>query len=62
MGIPASAGLSTRADTVSKLLPSVFATKGMAGFVMWQYAESGGDQFNVKAGDPVLPILNKYVR
>lgn len=62
MGIPASVGLSTRADTVSKLLPAVFSTKGMAGFVMWQYAESGGDQFNVTAGDPVLPILNKYVR
>jgi len=62
MGIPASVGLSARADTVSKLLPTVFDTKGMAGFVMWQYAESGGDEFNVAAGDPVLPVLNKYVR
>jgi endo-1,4-beta-mannosidase len=62
MGIPASVGLSARASTMSTLLPTVFATKGMAGFVMWQYAESGGDQFNVKAGDPVLPILNRYVK
>lgn len=52
---------TTRANAVSSLLSSVFAAPNSAGVLYWQYAESGGDQFKVGAGDPVLPVLNKYV-
>lgn len=52
---------TTRANSVNSLLSSVFADSNSAGVLYWQYSESGGDPFRVGAGDPVLPVLNKYV-
>lgn len=53
---------TTRANSVSSLLSSIFAAPNSAGVLYWQYSESGGDQFKVGAGDPVLPVLDQYVR
>src|SRR5262249_5606285 len=53
---------TTRANAVSDLLSSVFAVANSAGVLYWQYSESGGDSFKVGAGDPVLPVLDQYVR
>jgi hypothetical protein len=53
---------TTRANSVSSLLSSVFAAPNSAGVLYWQYSEGGGDQFKVGAGDPVLPVLDQYVR
>jgi mannan endo-1,4-beta-mannosidase len=61
IGIPSSAGLSERASQIKILMASMFSTKAIVGFLYWQYAESGGDQFNIKSGDPGLPIMDSYV-
>jgi hypothetical protein len=53
---------SARANSVSSLLSSVFADSNSAGVLYWQYSETGGDVFKVGAGDPVLPVLDQYVR
>jgi hypothetical protein len=52
----------TRANSVSSLLSSVFAASNSAGVLYWQYSEGSGDQFKVGPGDPVLPVLDQYVR
>jgi hypothetical protein len=51
---------TTRSTSVSGLLSNVFAAPNSAGVLYWQYSEGGGDQFNVGAGDPVLPVLDRY--
>ncbi len=62
IGIPSSTGLSARASQLKSLMASMFSTKAIVGFLYWQYAESGGDQFNMTSGDPGLAIMNSYIR
>ncbi len=52
---------TTRANSVSGLLSSVFAASNSAGVLYWQYSEGPGDQFKVGPSDPVLPVLDQYV-
>jgi endo-1,4-beta-mannosidase len=60
-GFDSSLSHATRASDIKSLASSVFAHSNSAGFLYWQYAESGGDGFDMTKGDPALPILNSYV-
>ncbi len=61
-GISSSTNHSTRAATLQADMTAAFRYANTAGFMYWQYAETGGDQFNCTKGDPVLPVLDQFVR
>jgi mannan endo-1,4-beta-mannosidase len=60
-GINSSTDHSTRASTLQADMTAVFQHANTAGFMYWQYAETGGDQFNCTKGDPLLPVLDQFV-
>jgi hypothetical protein len=51
---------SSRPQEFQSLLSSVFNAPNSAGFVAWQFANQGGDGFNIGTGDPALPVLNSF--
>jgi hypothetical protein len=60
-GIPTSAGTANRANTIQNFLPTMLSTGPCAGFMYWQYAERGGDQFDItSASDPALPVIDNF--
>jgi hypothetical protein len=51
---------SSRPQEFQSLLSSVFNASNSAGFVAWQFANQGGDGFDIGTGDPALPVLNSF--
>jgi len=51
---------TSRPQQYQSLMSNVFSTANSAGFVSWQFANQGGDIFDVRTGDPALPVLNSY--
>lgn len=59
-GVNRSVGTSARVSQLKSLIPAMFNTNGIVGFVYWQYAEQGGDAFNMSAGDPGLKAVDSF--
>jgi hypothetical protein len=51
---------SSRPQEFQSLLSSVFNAANSAGFVAWQFANQGGDGFDIGTSDPALPVLNSF--
>jgi endo-1,4-beta-mannosidase len=51
---------SSRPKEFQSLISDAFSTANCAGFVAWQFANQGGDSFNIGTGDAALPVLNSF--
>jgi endo-1,4-beta-mannosidase len=51
---------SSRPQEFQSLLSGVFSSANSAGFLAWQFANQGGDSFDIGTGDPALPVLDSY--
>lgn len=50
----------SRPQEFQSLMSSVFSTANSSGFVAWQFANQGGDGFNIGTGDAALPVLDSF--
>jgi endo-1,4-beta-mannosidase len=59
LGFPASD--STRSSDMNSVLSGAFSSSNHAGgAVLWQFANTGGDEFDIPTGDASLGIINNY--
>jgi len=52
---------SSRSTELQTLWTSVFGTSGLVGALYWQYAETGGDIFEITGpSDPLMPVIDSF--